>query len=128
MTTVYNKDKVIYPELSYKLTGVCFKVQDELGRFAKEKQYCERLEAKFVDLSIPFVREFTVKGTGNRVDFIVEDKILLEIKAQPFVSKTDYGQTQRYLQVLRLKLGLLINFQSKYLKPQRVINYTLFQD
>jgi len=49
MATVFNKDKVIYPELSYKLTGVCFKVQDELGRFAKEKQYCERLEAKFVD-------------------------------------------------------------------------------
>ncbi len=125
MTTVHNKDKVIFPELSYKLTGVCFKVQDELGRFAREKQYCERLEAKFIDLGITFVREFTVKGTGNRVDFIVEDKILLEIKAQPFVSKTDYAQTQRYLQVLRLKLGLLINFQSKYLKPQRIINYNI---
>lgn len=117
--------EILYAELSYKITGLCFQVQKDLGRFAKEKQYCDRLEIRFREESINYKREFTIIGTGNRVDFIVEDGVVLEIKAVPFISKDEYYQTQRYLKILDLKLGLLINFQSKYLKPQRVINFTM---
>lgn len=93
------------------------------GTFAKEKQFCDRLELKFKENDVGYKREVIVFGTGNRVDFIVEDKILSEIKAMPFIGKEEYYQTQRYLKVLELKLGLLINFQRKYLKPQRVIYF-----
>ena len=116
------RNDILYPELSYKITGVCLEVKKDLGRFAKEKQFCDRLEQKLIDQNIKYVREFVIKGTGNRVDFIIEDLILLEIKAKPFIEKTDYFQTQRYLKILNLKLGLIVNFQSVYLKPQRVIN------
>ena len=124
-TIVKPNSGILYPELSYQITGLCFKVQNELGRFAKEKQFCDRLELKFAEVSLKYGREVTIIGTGNRCDFIVDDKILLEIKAQPFIDKEDYYQTQRYLKVLNLKLGLLINFQNKYLKPQRVINFNI---
>ncbi len=98
-------------------------MKKELGRFAKEKQFCDRLEQKFIENEMGYAREFVAVGTGNRVDFIVEDLVLLEIKTKPFIDKKDYFQTQRYLKILNLKLGLIVNFQSIYLKPQRVINF-----
>ena len=117
------RNDVLYPELSYKITGICLKVKKELGRFAREKQVCDRLSEKFKENDLRFNREFIVAGTGNRVDFIIEDLILLEVKAKPFLNKEDYYQVQRYLKILNLKLGLLVNFQSIYLKPQRVVNF-----
>lgn len=126
MQTIVKPDvEILYPELSYKITGLCFQVQEELGRFAKEKQFCDRLELKFKENGISYRREAVLVGTGNRVDFIADDKILLEIKAKPFIAKEEYYQTQRYLKILNLRLGLLINFQSKFLKPQRVINFNI---
>ncbi len=116
--------EILYPELSYIITGLCFRVQDKLGRFAKEKQFSDMLEVELKGTNIPFVREFTVEGTSNRVDFIIDSKILIEVKAKPFVSKEEYYQTKRYLDILDLRLGLLINFQSKYIKPQRIIRST----
>ena len=117
------RSDILYPELSYKITGLCLEVKKDLGRFAKEKQFCDRLEIKLKENGIKYQREFTASGTGNRSDFIIEDLILLEIKAKPFIDKEDYFQVQRYLKVLDLKLGLLVNFQSIFLKPQKVINH-----
>lgn len=117
------RNDILYPELSYKITGLCLEVKKELGRFAKEKQFCDRLEVKLKENGIAYHREFTVSGTGNRADFIIEDLILLEIKTKPFINKEDYFQVQRYLKILNLKLGMIINFQSIYLKPQRIINF-----
>lgn len=114
--------QLLYPELSYELTGIAFHVQNKLGRFAREKQYCDLYEDRIIHNKIaPYNREFTVPGTGNRVDFIIKDLILLEFKAVPFLKPGDFAQVQRYLQILDLELGLLINFSQKILKPQRVL-------
>ena len=56
------------------------------------------------------------------VDFIVENKIILEFKAKDFITKEDYFQTKRYLVTLNLKLALLINFRQKRLAPKRILN------
>lgn len=113
--------KLIYPELSYLLTGICFDVQNELGRFSREKQYGDMLEAKFQDKHIVYLREYRVAELGNIADFIVDDKILIELKAKRFILKEDYYQVQRYLKSLNLKLGLIINFRDRFLKPKRII-------
>lgn len=113
--------KLVYPELSYAINGILFFVHNSLGRFAKEKQYCDLLELKFKEKNVDYKREFAVINTGNRVDFIVEDKIIIEVKAIPFVSHEDYYQIQRYLDILDLELGLLVNFRNRYLKSQRVL-------
>ena len=114
-------EKLIYPELSYLLTGVCFEVHNQLGRFSREKQYCDMLEEKLKSLHVPHKREYTVNDSGNRIDFLIDDQIVMEIKARSTVSKDDYYQIQRYLQTLNKKLGLLVNFRNRYIKPKRII-------
>lgn len=116
-----NNGKLIFPKLSYAVTGICFEIHNSLGRYAREKQYCNALEEKLKDLQIPYIREFIIGKTGNTLDFVVDNKIILEVKAKRVILKEDYYQIQRYLQILNLKLGLLINFRNRYLKPARVI-------
>lgn len=118
---ITQKNKLIYPELSYTIVGICFDVHNDLGRFAREKQYCDLLEDKLRDLKISHKREFHVNDTGNILDFIIEKKLILELKAKRVITKDDYYQIQRYLQILNIKLGLLINFRNRYLKPIRII-------
>ncbi|MBI2097800.1 MAG: GxxExxY protein [Candidatus Vogelbacteria bacterium] len=54
---------------------------------------------------------------------MIEDKILLDLKAKPIVNREDYDQMQRYLQAGGYKLGLIINFRNKYLRPIRIIRF-----
>ena len=120
-TNYTNKEKVIHPELSYRVTGICFAVQNNEGRFAREKQYCDALEKELVESKIAYERELIVGGTGNTIDFLIDNKIILEAKAKRFITKEDYFQLQRYLQATKMKLGLVVNFRSKYIKPVRVV-------
>ncbi|MCD4704570.1 GxxExxY protein [bacterium] len=115
------KSDIIYPKLSYLVTGICFQVHNELRRYGKEKQYGDLLESKFINENIKYKREYYIINTRNILDFIVENKIILELKAKKFITKEDYYQTQRYLQSTNLKLALLINFRNKYLKPIRIV-------
>ena len=57
----------------------------------------------------------------NKVDFDINSEILLEIKAKPALRKIDYDQINRYLEASGRKLGILVNFKAKYLKPVRII-------
>ena len=120
-------NKIIHKDLSYSLNGVLFEVHNALGRFCREKQYGDLLEKLLIGCNINFNREkeLPIKGIDNKVtnkvDFVIEDKILLDLKAKPLVTKEDYYQMNRYLEASSLKLGLIVNFRNKYLKPIRVI-------
>lgn len=113
--------KVIYPELSYLLTGICFEAHNTLGRFAREKQYGDFIEEKLKVLSLPYVREFKIQDGDNIVDFCIENRVFLELKAKRLLAREDFYQLQRYLQKANVKLGLLVNFRNRYLKPVRVV-------
>ncbi len=114
-------NKLIYPELSYVITGVCFDTHNELGKYAREKQYAEEIERRLKEIKIPYKREFVIGDSGNVVDFLVGDKIVLELKAKRIITREDYYQLQRYLQITNIKLGLLVNFRSQYIKPLRIV-------
>jgi len=114
-------EKVIEPELSYTITGVLFAVHNELGQYAREKQYGDLVEKKLKEIKIPYKREISISDSGNILDFIIDNKIVLELKASRILTKENYRQIQNYLQQTNIKLGLLINFRSKYLKPVRII-------
>lgn len=120
------KSKIVYPELSYKVTGLLFKIHNDLGRYCRERQYADALEAIFHEVQLPYEREKVItaphiESATNRADFAIEGKILIELKAKPIVLKEDYYQMNRYLEASGYKLGMIVNFRNKYLKPIRVI-------
>jgi len=120
--------QVVYPELSYKLNGICFNVHNKLGRFCREKQYADELENQFKKEKIKYCREMRIykdeNFSGNIVDFTIKDCVILEIKAKSILTKQDYYQAKRYLISSKKNLCLLVNFRDTYLKPKRVLNKT----
>lgn len=120
--------KLIHENLTYKINGLCFKVHREMGRFRSERQYCDKLEILFKEEKINFKREYElvklsdVNSLGNRVDFLIDNLIILDVKAKKFITKDDYFQMLRYLETADLQLGIIINFRNTYLKPKRIIN------
>lgn len=121
--------EILHKELSYKINGILFKVHNKLGRFRNEKQYSDAIEEELKIAQILYRRELylekSFEGEGinrNKVDFLIDNKIILEIKAKPIITKNDYFQSQRYLHSANYKLGILVNFRRQYLKPKRIIN------
>ena len=127
-TNTTKPDKLIYPELSYIITGVLFAVHNELGLYAREKQYGDLIEQKLKEIKILYKRELAVSNSGNILDFTIDGKIILELKAKTNTVPEDYRQIQNYLQASNLKLGLLVNFRQKYLRPMRVVRIDNYKD
>jgi len=124
-----NKNKLIYPELSYVINGILFDVHNDLGRYCNEKQYGDSIEQKCKERKIAYVRQKNLpssfKGENknrNRIDFLIEEKIILELKAKRLITKEDYYQTRRYLKAADKKLGILANFGPKEVKFKRIVN------
>ncbi|MDD2656570.1 MAG: GxxExxY protein [Patescibacteria group bacterium] len=112
---------IIYKDLSYIIYGILFSVHNEIGQYAREKQYGDVLERLLREKHIEYKRELSIGESGNIVDFLIDNKIVLELKAKPTLTKDDYWQIQRYLQESQNLLGILVNFRKKYLKPERIV-------
>ncbi len=113
--------ELLFPELSYKITGALFSVHNALGPYAREKQYGDSLETELKQSNLAYRRECRIGESGNIVDLVVEDSIVVELKAKRILQREDYEQVQRYLQESTLRLGLLVNFRNKYIKPIRIV-------
>lgn len=123
------KQELIYKELSYSINGALFDVQNELGRYCSEKQYGDLLEIKLKERNLNFEREKFLpesfegeKSNRNRIDFIVNDSIIIELKVKRVIERADFYQVKRYLTAFNKRLGLIVNFREKFLQPKRVIN------
>src|SRR3989344_3412133 len=121
--------KLIYPDLSYKIMGVLFKVHNQIGEVRQEKHYQKALEIELRNQKITFEREKKTifKYEGEKigdyfVDFVIDGKVLLELKAKDFYSSKDINQVISYLKNLGLRLGILVNFRSDKLRYKRIIN------
>jgi len=134
MSNHLNMEKVAHKELSYKITGLLFKTHRELDKFRNEKQYADYFEKLLKENNIGHIREFRFNEQINEqglvrciVDFLIEDKIIIEFKAKNFLTKEDYYQIKRYLATLNLQLGILVNFRQNRLAPKRVLNSNFFK-
>lgn len=121
--------KIIYPDLSYKLLGIAFKIFNELGFGFPEKHYQRALASEFNDLKINFKEQVLIplkykeKEIGRYfADFVVENKILLELKV---INKLGYHHSKQvlgYLENGKIKLGILLYFTKDGVKYKRIIN------
>ncbi|MFA6215373.1 MAG: GxxExxY protein [Patescibacteria group bacterium] len=131
MTTdkTVNADKVIYKDLSYKVVGILFEVYNELGYGYKEKYYEKAISKCFIRENIKFKSQvpypLTFKGETigqYYLDFLIDDKIVLEIKKGNYFNRKNIEQVKEYLKVTKMKLAILANFTSNGVKSLRILN------
>ncbi len=120
---------LVYPQLSYKITGLLFEVYNELGYGLKEKYYQKAMveilkehEMKFEEQVYLPLKFKGVKIGKYYLDFLIEDKVVLELKKGNYFKKTSINQIFEYLVVSKLKLGLLAQFTSSGVRVKRIVN------
>ncbi len=124
---------IIYKEESAKIIGAIFEVHKRLGVGLLEKVYQEALSIELTYRGIPFQRErrFDVyyreqKLDSNYVaDFVCYDKIIVELKAVSDLTDAHKAQVRNYLSITGFELGILCNFNEKYMEPVRILNSNL---
>jgi GxxExxY protein len=123
------EDNLIYPDLSYKVMGLAMSVHRELGPGFMEKVYENALMLLLNQNSIPSQQQIPLKVMFKGVivgdyiaDILVDDKIIIELKACEKMDNIHKAQVINYLKATNKKLGLLINFGKKSLEYERLIN------
>lgn len=110
--------------LTYKVIGCAMEVHKHLGPGLLESVYEAALCREFELQGIPYIRQFpiqvrykdTVISNDLRVDLIVYDSIVVELKSVEKLAPIHCKQTLTYMRLLRIKKGLLINFNEAVLK------------
>lgn len=118
-----------HEDLTHKIIGAAMEVHKHLGNGFQEVVYQRALAIEMQMQNINFVREqempLQYKGFDigtRRVDFFVEDRIMVEIKAIINLEDVHLAQAMNYVEAYNLEIGLLINFGSKSLQFKRVHN------
>lgn len=117
-----------YKDLTYKIRGILFEVRKKLGLGHKEDVYHNAIEIEFRMARIPFEsrKNITIQYEGKSIgtyqpDFIIENKVLVELKALPEIGRPQIEQVWSYLKGSEYKLALLVNFGSKDLDIKRIV-------
>jgi GxxExxY protein len=120
---------IIYKDECKILYGILFKIQNELGTNFQEKHYQKAFEAYLIQEGIPYEKEVFIEihYQGRLLgkfflDFIINNKIIVEFKTTDRLTNEHLKQMLRYLQAANLRLGLVVNFRKRPLKPMRVLN------
>jgi len=115
--------------LSYKIVGILYDVYNELGSGHREYVYERAIASEFRKSGIKFAEQvpanLTYKGEiigQYRFDFLVEGKIVLELKQGDRFSRKNFEQVTGYLQLKNLPLGILANFTSSGVVTKRVLS------
>ena len=121
---------LLFKDLSYRLQGCFMEVRNNLGPGLKEIVYQNALTEELEAQKIPFEKEKNIriyspktgKSLGNyRADFLIDDKIIVEIKAVDLIPKNFIDQIYSYLRNSKYELGYFVNFKSPQLYIKRVI-------
>ena len=121
--------KYKYSDETGKIIGLAMEVHKFLGNGFQEVIYQRALEIKFSINNIPFKREFEMPiiykseqiGT-RRVDFLLYDKISVELKALIKLEPVHFAQAINYLEAYNLEIGLLLNFGAVSMEIKRLLN------
>ena len=123
------RDDLLYPDLSYRVIGILFDVDNNLGPGHKEKYYENAVAQGLTAAGLRFERQLYVPLVYNGktigryfLDFLVEGKLVLELKQGRFFAKQNIEQVYSYLKAHKLQLGIIAQFTSEGLKYKRVVN------
>lgn len=124
-----NKQEYKHSEITHAIIGAAMKVHSTLGNGFQEVIYQRALAIELSKNDLSFQRELEMQiyydeqqiGT-RRVDFLVEEKVMVELKARTKLEDVHIAQAINYLEAYNLEIGLLINFGAKSLEFRRLIN------
>jgi GxxExxY protein len=121
-------EKIVYRELSYRIVGCALAVHKTLGPGFPEAVYERALELELQKAGLAQERQkcfrvlYEGRPVGNfRADFVVDNKVILELKAVTEMPTVFARQVHSYLQVSGLRLGILINFGQVKLETKRIV-------
>src|SRR6056297_1782299 len=119
-------------ELSYKIIGCAMDIHKTIGLGLFESAYENALAHDLKELGLnvkqqvpmPFIYKEVKQDVGYRLDLLIDNKVIIEIKSIETLAPVHYAQTLTYLKLSKLKLALLINFNSNVLKNNihRIVN------
>lgn len=120
---------IIHKEESYQIIGICMEVHNNLGAGFSEIVYKDALELEFKNAKIEYSREkeYAVNYKGIMLshkfyaDFVIFDKIILEVKGKNKIADEDIAQCINYLKVSENNLALLVNFGEPKLNYKRIV-------
>jgi GxxExxY protein len=124
-----NEKEYKHFDITRKIIGAAMRVHSTLGNGFQEVIYQRALAIEMAKQGLSFQRELEMQiyydgqeiGT-RRVDFFVEDKVMLELKAVTALEDAHLAQAINYLEAYKMEVGLLLNFGSKSLEYRRVVN------
>ena len=111
-------------ELSYQIIGCALDIHKTIGPGLLESAYENALAHDLKELGLnvkqqvpmPFIYKEVKQDVGYRLDLLINNKVIIEIKSLETLAPVHFAQTLTYLKLSNLKLALLINFNSKVLK------------
>lgn len=111
-------------ELTEKIIGAAIEVHKNLGPGLLESAYESCLEYELINLGLDVKRQVALplvyKGievnNGYRLDLVIEDSVIIELKSVEKILEIHKAQLMSYLKLSKIKVGLLINFNERYLK------------
>jgi GxxExxY protein len=121
-------EELLFKEMSYAIIGAAMEVHRLLGPGFLESVYSEALAHELTLKGLPYIRELPLQVRYKELvvgeyqaDFVVDDKILLELKSLTGLHVAHSAQLHNYLAATGLHLGLLLNFGKELLEFKRVI-------
>ena len=124
---------MLYEELTKSIIGCAMEVHKRLGNGFQEVIYQRALKIEMNRAGLDFIREMEMPifyrdeeiGT-RRVDFFVDGKIMVELKALIKLEDVHLAQAMNYLEAYKMEIGLLINFGARSLEFKRIHNNKIF--
>lgn len=121
--------ELIYKELSYKIVGIAYDIDNQLGTGLDESVYSKAFEKLLMKNGIGYKKELycPIKIDGEviakkYIDFLLEDKIVVELKVDNYRYKSVFAQILGYMKLNSIKLGLIIRFSRDGVNIKRVLN------
>ena len=123
------RNDLIYPDLCYQIIGILFEIYKQLGSSYHEKYYQKIVAMELKNCGLKYREQvlaplfYKNKRVGNYfLDFVIENKIVLELKKGEKFPRKNIEQIYAYLKATGLKLGILANFTKNGVKFKRIVN------